>query len=256
MAEPTWGLLAKAQDNEQLIDEAIAAAIAAHETDPDAHTGAGESLETHKSQEVIDHPPYSVIDDKTKINKFEIKSSMESMDGWQVVADGYTHSLGFFLFGTSNVLNNEAYIQCNSDEQLGLAPDYTKNPIFEAVAIVLNGDAHESRIGIGAIDVGEGQGFKFTTTNIYAFWTDEDMEVHEIEISGVSPITLHKLRFEIDYNDEIRWYIDNILKATADISAAGNIPMANRIMMFWTKTLAAGKESAIAVYRVLFQQDL
>ena len=59
-----WGLLPKAQDDGTTIDEAIAAAIVAHEEDPDAHMGTGESIDVHRANTVIDHPQASVVPDK------------------------------------------------------------------------------------------------------------------------------------------------------------------------------------------------
>jgi len=44
MAEPVWGLLPKAQDDAETIEQAIARLIAEHETDSGAHTGIGESI--------------------------------------------------------------------------------------------------------------------------------------------------------------------------------------------------------------------
>ncbi len=64
MVDFTWGTLPKAQDDPQLITEAIAQAIADHEADPEAHLGVGESLEQHKTNEVIDHPAVSIVPDK------------------------------------------------------------------------------------------------------------------------------------------------------------------------------------------------
>jgi len=67
MANPVWGQLEKAQDDDETIEEAIARLIAEHETDAGAHTGAGESLETHKAQDVIDHKAESILNDKLHI---------------------------------------------------------------------------------------------------------------------------------------------------------------------------------------------
>lgn len=64
MADPVWGLLPKAQDDAETIEQAIVRFIAEHETDSGAHTGSGESLETHKSQEIVDHPAESLVADK------------------------------------------------------------------------------------------------------------------------------------------------------------------------------------------------
>lgn len=64
MTVETWGLIPKAQDNAQTIDEAIASAIAVHEADPDAHLGADESIDVHRKNTTIDHPEGSVLPDK------------------------------------------------------------------------------------------------------------------------------------------------------------------------------------------------
>jgi len=61
---PPWGDLPKSQEDAQLITEAITEAILAHEADPTAHLGDGESLEQHRINGVIDHPQSSVLLDK------------------------------------------------------------------------------------------------------------------------------------------------------------------------------------------------
>lgn len=64
-----WGSLPKAQDDAQTINEAITAAISVHESDPTAHLGAGESLEQHKINGIIDHPASSIVPDKFSISQ-------------------------------------------------------------------------------------------------------------------------------------------------------------------------------------------
>jgi len=66
MAEPNWGLLEKSQVDDETIEEAIDRLVAAHNDDADAHIGAGKSLDTHKTQETIDHPANSVKTDKVE----------------------------------------------------------------------------------------------------------------------------------------------------------------------------------------------
>jgi len=71
MSLPIWGLLEKSVDNPQTIDQAIAEAIAVHESDPTSHLGPGESLQAHKSDSIIDHPAQSVVLDKTPYQNYE-----------------------------------------------------------------------------------------------------------------------------------------------------------------------------------------
>lgn len=88
MADPiVWGELPKAQDDPQTIAEAIAAAIAAHEADPDAHLGDGESLESHRANEIIDHPAGSVLADKWTLSQAEYTTLFESLGGFGITGE-------------------------------------------------------------------------------------------------------------------------------------------------------------------------
>lgn len=63
-----WGAMPRATNDATLIDEAISAAVTAHEADPDAHLGTGEALQSHRAAEVIDHLAESVVNDKIRAN--------------------------------------------------------------------------------------------------------------------------------------------------------------------------------------------
>ena len=255
MADPVWGLLAKAQDDDKLIDTAISDAIATHEADPDAHTGAGESLETHKSQEVIDHPAYSVIDDKTKIDKFLIQSWFESLDGFSLTGSPWSY-LGYLEVPTTTTLNNIAEADLPADDQFILTPDKTKSPIFESVVAVVSNGNLEGRTGMGEITSDNGIGFKFSKTKVYYMYFDGDTTEHAVEVAGVNPAVLHKYRIEITWETTIKWYIDNVLVATLDLTANQISLSTGHMFKFWIKNLTAGQSAKIMSYRALFQQDL
>lgn len=85
MTVTVWGELPKAQDNNQTISQAINAAIAAHEADPQAHLGTGESLETHRANDVIDHPAGSVLADKITTTEWQLNTIFESLDAWSTI---------------------------------------------------------------------------------------------------------------------------------------------------------------------------
>src|SRR5574343_579679 len=75
-----WGLMPKAQDNDQKIDDAIAVAIANHELDSEAHLGDGESLQSHKASEIMDHKIGSVVADKLSHQDQIYLCTFESLD--------------------------------------------------------------------------------------------------------------------------------------------------------------------------------
>lgn len=64
MGLQTWGGLPKSASDSETIEEAIDRLIGTHESDASAHLGAGESLQAHKNDSVIDHPAESVVADK------------------------------------------------------------------------------------------------------------------------------------------------------------------------------------------------
>jgi len=63
-----WYNLAKNATDPQTIGEAIDSAIDDHNNDPTAHMEAGEVLDIHRENPVIDHPAESVVNDKIEVN--------------------------------------------------------------------------------------------------------------------------------------------------------------------------------------------
>ncbi|MFA7662625.1 MAG: hypothetical protein WCX88_01790 [Patescibacteria group bacterium] len=59
-----WGDKPKSQVDPTTVDQEIAALIAAHEADENAHLEVGESLQSHKASEIIDHLAKSIVEDK------------------------------------------------------------------------------------------------------------------------------------------------------------------------------------------------
>lgn len=68
MAITTWENLPKEVLDPTTIGQEVAAQIASHNDDPEAHLGDGQSLESHRAAEIIDHLAESVVNDK--IHKF------------------------------------------------------------------------------------------------------------------------------------------------------------------------------------------
>lgn len=66
MSEPTWGMLAKNQEDNETIEQAIDRLIEAHLADSNAHLEEGESLQSHRASEIIDHLATSIVEDKIK----------------------------------------------------------------------------------------------------------------------------------------------------------------------------------------------
>jgi len=82
MPLPTWGDLAKSSVDPQKINAAVDAAIESHNDDPDAHTDIGQSLQSHRAAEIIDHAARSVLADKFSASEEILESAFSSLDGW------------------------------------------------------------------------------------------------------------------------------------------------------------------------------
>lgn len=82
MSVETWGQMAKSSDDAEKVEEAVSRLIAEHEADPSAHLGVGESLEAHRTNEVLDHPAGSVVSDKISFNDYILQMPFISLDGF------------------------------------------------------------------------------------------------------------------------------------------------------------------------------
>ena len=67
MGQPNWYDLAKTATDPQTIGEAIQSAIDTHNADTEAHMAGSESLDIHRTAEVVDHPAESVVNDKLRV---------------------------------------------------------------------------------------------------------------------------------------------------------------------------------------------
>ena len=69
MSVETWGQLDKSQVDSEKVEAAVVRLIAEHEADPDSHLDVGESLQSHRASEIIDHLALSIVEDKIKDNE-------------------------------------------------------------------------------------------------------------------------------------------------------------------------------------------
>jgi len=225
MADPVWGNLEKAQDDDQTIDEAIAAAIAAHEADSDAHTESGESLETHKGQEVIDHPALSLVADKYadqsvenekfKYNQFKIESVFESLDAFSQSTSGTAsidQNLASAVLASGTTINSVAFLGGEAWSE-GDAVDYLKNPRFVIIAKTMATTDQEIYLVAGSYDL-DGFGFYIEDGTLYAIHMKDGSEYKTDISSGITVTNWHRYKAVYTSGSKIEFYVDDVLKAT------------------------------------------
>lgn len=318
-----WGLLPKSAVDNETIEEAIARLIAVHLAAETAHLGTGESLQSHKASEIIDHIAGSIIEDKigtgeissraittdqivgkdirtatdvgagvdgvkmnssgiemwqsaeqkvgipvsgnaffrgdVKVNsleylKFTLQSWFESLDGWTKTA-GIFNYFGYVEIYTTTSVNNTQYLSAPPDDQLAIAPNTAKNPIFDATLGCGSNGNHLGYWGFGELDSANGVGFKVLNGSLYAIWYDLDEVGHTIAISGITVADLNRYRVEVTTGSNIKWYVNGILKETLTLDESHVLGSATKILYFWIKTTTAGEVAKIYAYRALFQQD-
>lgn len=187
-------------------------------------------------------------------SKFTVQSSFESLDGWITESTGQFNSLGYVEISTTSTINNIQGITAPADDQFTLTPDVTKNPIFETVIYVSGAGSFDARIGMGELDSDNGVGFKLTNSVLSALWFDDSNVEHLTTISGITTTDLNRYRIEINNGTDIRWYVNEVLEYTLDVtSIVVNVAQGNMIK-FWIKTLASSV-ARIGAYRVLYQQN-
>jgi hypothetical protein len=223
MSLENWGGMTKAQDDSQTIDEAISAAITAHEEDPESHMGAGESIENHRINEVIDHPASSLVADKLSSQQKMFFSAFESLDAWSKSATGVSIYFPGVTLQTGSTINTEKYL--SSEPLFTDAFNYAKKPFFQIMAGWNNSANVTIDIFVGTTLSGDnfdGFGFRLLDGEFFAcYYRDSTLYTHEIDLP--SPGVLHILRANIDETGEnIQFWVDGVLAYTVAIPAGAS----------------------------------
>lgn len=244
MAEPVWGQLKKAQDDETKIDTAIAEAIAAHNDDSDSHIGEGKSLNTHKSQEVVDHPAASIVDDKIKegelrqirLSKDELQvyTCFESLDGWQKSAQAPLPNVLGVMLQTGGSINTICKMTAEPGASIEANP-YDKDTFFQTgvrLGHTTNQLIYFVTGGVELDNTDENFGFKIENGTLYAIVVKEvagERTEFATEITGITLINLNIYKAVLDVAPgNIKFYVNGVLKHTEST----NLPEVNTLCMF------------------------
>lgn len=231
MALPLWGQLEKAQDDSTTIDEAIAAAILAHEADPEAHLGEGESLEEHKTESVIDHPAESVVTDKVPdggmsyrwfpLDRQTIISNMgeESWDTFVLGNGGVEQYIAELELRSGTTSGNRTKASSNSGvvNQINWNEDWT----FQTTVSI--SDAADNKVTFGfcntELDTSDFDGvwFRYEDGSAYVGMSEDfgTETTHSITAWSTGYDEAHVFRIQYDSeNDRLLFYIDGSLVYT------------------------------------------
>lgn len=268
MADPVWGNLEKAQDDDQTIEEAIAAAIAVHKADSDAHTLTGQSLETHKGQEVIDHPAESLVADKYadqsvenekfKYNQFKIESVFESLDAFsQYTSDSgsISQNLASLELKTGSTINSVASVYGEAWTE-GDAVNYLKNPRFIIIAKISATTNQKVYLVSGGYQL-NGFGFYVEDGTLYAVHYKDGTPYTTDISSGITLNAWHRYKAVYTSGSKIEFYVDDVLKATHESNLPEDGSDAADEINFCTFriTNTAAESKRVILKQFILQQD-
>lgn len=268
MAEPNWGLLEKSQADDQTIEEAIAEKIQDHEDDADAHLETGESLQSHKASEIIDHAALSIIEDKLadqsvagdkfKFDKFKLESYFESIDAWSQATSGtgsISEALASILLATGATINSWARLSGEAWSE-GDAVNYLKNPRFIVIAKTMSDADQEIYLMAGSFDL-DGFGFYIEDGTLYAIHCKDGTEYKTDISSGIDPTDSHRYKAIYTSGEKIEFYVDDVLKATHSSNLPEDGADAADELNFFSyriKNTAAANKRVVLKYCVLQQE--
>ena len=238
MAGLTWGMLDKSQVDPEKIEEAIARLIAAHNEDEEAHLGSGQSLQSHKASEIIDHVVDSIVTDKIKdkeitvekttlLDKLVLEPTFATLDGWYQLTEGtgakITSRVGYVELKAGLVVDNKTILAANLWDVIYRATT-DKNPFLRCVVKPLEKDFCDFIFGYG-------DSTPFSPSGLVAFyWSDADSKLYaytkapgfaeqKVEIAGINVNGLHEYAIEIlSQGSSIKFYVDGVLKTTVSRS--------------------------------------
>ncbi len=208
MGLPLWGQLEKAQDDTDTIDTAIADAITEHEADPTAHQGVDESLEAHKSEEVIDHPKSSVLADKLSASDIIFNYSFESLDAFPNSSGLILDFAGQPYFQYEFGVQNNSYVEFSLNSDVGFYDEtLTMILAFSAKFVDLSGDLDgDFRYGeLRFVIIDDVLSARFYRGVVF---TEEDLSAVDVEV-------LHFYKIVFIPNDDIAYfYVDGAIVAS------------------------------------------
>lgn len=256
MPNPTWDLLQKSQTDDETIEEAITRIVAEHGADEEAHLGVGESLQSHKASEIIDHMADSIIEDKLaarsvstdKLLKYSRNSvflNYESFDAWEP-AGGLDPVIGELFLQTGNTINTVKY----AFPYCSVIPKWTKDFIWQIDFQLGSNSDQTCYIVLGGIDINNPEdqavGFKIENEKLYALHVVSDgssMTEYKTEITGVTFTARHLYRVEFEYGYGFRFYIDDVFKCEQTTNLPSSTYPGATCLHVWIKNLAASNKS-------------
>jgi hypothetical protein len=274
MALITWEFLRKSQFDNEKIEEAVARLIAEHNDDETAHLEVGQSLQSHKASEIIDHLAASIVADKIgdrevldqhmQHDRQVIAPAFDSLDGFYISATGTGASIivkgGGCRIIPGSVVNNVADFAI---EALVNWTFHDTEPDFQlSFSLFDEAGEHPERldadicIGFGyENDYLQSIGFiwKGAEQKFYTYYRDGESIVED-EVVGFNPLYLNDVRVEVrDLGDTLNFYYHGeLVKQYTGVGLVFYLAIYFGVIV---KNLYAGAGSRFCFYDLVWSQS-
>ena len=254
MSIPLWGQLQKAQDNPQTIEEVIAQMISEHEADPEAHLGAGESLEMHKTEGTVDHPRGSILPDKMTFTDSIFDTTFDSLAGFEKSAHFASSSWPGATADYYTGGNSPEYLRANLAGLLQTGT-ITKRLQFDIYFYIDGGTTgHVFNVGISNNAMSQFDlGFRVTNYALVGFarWSSSEHVTGTLATLTAGAFNFVRVYYDVD-GGIIYFYLNGVqigtLQPTAVVSAN------NQLTMHITTTSAEG--GVLRIFRLNIAKGL
>jgi hypothetical protein len=258
-----WGMLPKAQDNNQTIAEAIAEAITAHNADYTAHSGAGQSIDVHRNSEVIDHLADSIVADKLLAGQISLAKMSQTRMFSQIdlnILNNVTYfsdSWGNAFYGEiSNGASTNTWYggYFGGDQMNAFLGAKQFSPTFRMRVVSNDGIYGKVFFGIGDIDTDQNLGFYFDGATVKSQWCSTYPSTIRDTIAGYDATEVHNYSVEVHYNEAILWLIDGVVVKTLSWPVTLQLEPGNIGLSIYNKR-TGGYASSLVIYQAFFEQD-
>lgn len=218
MPAQTWGQLAKSQDDDETIEEAIARLIAEHNEDEESHLAEGQSLQSHKAAEIIDHLAGSIVADKNSNSEYFIRSNFAEVGSWDVLPAGlivkpYWCQFSISTTETEEILetaippfNPESFSERNLTFTIGTEISLGTDRYCEIHLYAVSSEEYEEYVG-----------FEIRGFDLYAVASGSNSPA-EVKLATLTNQEGHFFRFVCDsVNNKIDFYIRDTLIDSLDM---------------------------------------
>jgi hypothetical protein len=223
MGVQNWGALQKSADDDETIEEAINRLIAVHEGDSNSHLGVGESLEAHKSADVIDHPALSVVADKITKSNVILDTNFDSLDLFGTSGTVNVSTLDGVFLGVADGGSASSYLLIES-QYFGKLIDKDKDMYWETSAIFTEGVSVNGSFGLvgGYANTSNGWGFQVRQGVLWAY-SGYASGHDDLILDTVDIYTAHNYSAKYDHTlQKIHFYIDGVFVCTLNSTGSSN----------------------------------